>query len=170
MRRYTIDPQRSTVVVDARSSVGPIAWEGVGPAGEFGFHTSNGSVDLSEAPFGWLELPLTALASGNRVYDAELLRRIDARRHPVARIELAEVVAAETGGRYHARGRLTFHGVTRSIAGELDVDVRDDGTVLVTGEQDVDIRDFGLPAPTMLLLKVYPDVRVHLVCEGRPVD
>lgn len=169
MQRYEIDPERSTVVVEARSSVGPIAWEGVGPTGEFTIARVDGGVDPGDEPSGWLELRLEELTSGNRIYDAELLRRADASTHPVARVELEDATSGDAEGWYHATGHLRFHGVTRRISGDIQVEVREDGTVGVTGEQQVDIRDFGLPAPTMLMLKVYPDVRVHLVVEGEPV-
>jgi hypothetical protein len=170
VRHLEIDGERSTVIVEARSSVGPIAWEGVGPRGRVALADDGARVVTAPRPSGWLELPLDALRSGNRVYDAELLRRVDARRHPVARIDLEDAVVADAPGRYHATGRLAFHGTTLPVSGELEVDLRPDGTLHVTGSQQVDIRDFGLPAPTLLMLKVYPDVRVHLVVEAAPVD
>jgi hypothetical protein len=36
----------------------------------------------------------------------------------------------------------------------------------VTGEQVFDVRDFDMSLPTMPLLKIYPDVRVHLHVEA----
>lgn len=170
MLRYRIDPDRSTVVVEARSSVGPIAWEGVGPSGEFAVAGIDGEIHPGSDPGGWMELRLDQLTSGNRLYDAELLRRVDASQHPVARVELQDVTTGDTDGWYHATGELRFHGVTRRISGDIEVEVREDHTVLVTGDQQIDIRDFGLPAPTMLMLKVYPDVHVHMVVQGEPVD
>jgi hypothetical protein len=170
VQRHEIDPRSSTIVVEARSSVGPISWEGIGPTGEFSFEADDGVIRTSPPPVGWMELRLEKLTSGNRLYDAELLRRVDAPRHPVARIELEEVSPGDAPGRYRASGRLEFHGMARRVAGVVEVELRSDGTMLVTGVQEVDIRDFRLPAPTRLMLKVYPDVRVHLVVEGKPVD
>lgn len=171
MQRYIVHPERSTVVVEARSSVGPIAWEGIGPTGEFAFEVgADGTVETTRPVAGWLELPIESLASGNRLYDAELQRRVDARRHPRARVELQEVRPGDDGGTYVARGTLAFHGGVRQLEGELALERLSDGAVVVTGTHPVDIRDFGLPAPTMLMLKVFPDVRVHLVVEGTPVE
>ena len=170
MQRYVIHPERSTVVVEARSSVGPIAWEGVGPSGEFAFTVVDGQVDTTAEMSGWLELRLDALASGNSLYDAELQRRVDARRHPRARIELGDVAEGSDPGLYVARGTIDFHGTRRVVEGELHLERLEDDAVIVTGAHRLDIRDFGLPAPTMLMLKVFPEVRVHLVVEGTPVD
>jgi hypothetical protein len=170
VRRLRIDPERSTIVVEARSNAGPIAWEGVGPTGELAFAPDGAAIGQDPPPYGWLELRLEALSSGNRMYDAELLRRVEARRHPVARIELERIDAGDAEGLHRARGRLEFHGVTQPLTGDLEIRQREDGTMRVVGARQVDIRDFGLPAPTMLMLKVYPDVRVHLVVEAVPVD
>ena len=37
---------------------------------------------------------------------------------------------------------------------------------LIRGEQVVDIRDFGLVSPTVLMLRIYPDVVVGLQVEA----
>ena len=170
MRRLRVNPGSSTIVVEARSNVGPIAWEAVGPTGEFAVALSGGSPTTDPPPWGWLELRLDSLTSDNRAYDAELQRRLDTRRHPVARVELREVRRTGNAYRFRVTALLGLHGVEREVDGELEVEVREDDTVLVTGQQQIDIRDFGLPAPSTLMLKVYPDVRVHLVVEGKPVD
>jgi hypothetical protein len=173
VRRLRVNPERSTVVVEAGSTVGPIAWEGMPLIGEFAFAADVGDGDgivADASPWGWLELRLESLTSGNQIYDAELLRRVDAHRHPIARVELDELSAAEGDGAYLATGWLEFHGVARRLQGRLDLEAREDGTVLVTGAQDLDIREFGLPPPTMLTLRVYPDIRVHLIVEGEPLD
>jgi hypothetical protein len=170
VRRLRVNPGRSTIVVEARSNVGPIAWEAVGPTGEFSVALSEGRPVTEPPPQGWLELRLDALTSGNRAYDAELQRRLDTRRHPVARVELREARRAGNDHRVHVVALLRLHGVERDVDGEIDLEVRDDETMQVTGQQQIDIRDFGLPAPSTLMLKVYPDVRVHLVVEGEPVD
>ena len=65
------------------------------------------------------------------------------------------------GERYRLRGDLTFHGVTRAVEGE--VGLRLDGTTLhLTGRQVFDIRDFRVTPPRILLIRVHPDVDVHL--------
>jgi hypothetical protein len=51
---------------------------------------------------------------------------------------------------------------TRPAEGELRVSVQDDQSLLVEGEQVFDIRDFNVNPPRILMLRVYPDVRVRL--------
>ena len=64
-----------------------------------------------------LEIAVTELRSGNGLYDAELLRRIDARRHPVVTLHLLDCTPVGAPDRYHVRGEITFHGATRAIEG-----------------------------------------------------
>jgi polyisoprenoid-binding protein YceI len=168
VREFDVNPDGSTVVIDARSSVGPIAWEAVGLSGWFSTATRSGGIDFGAEPSGQLDIPIAAFTSGNRVYDSELQRRVDARLYPTAQAELTglEHVSDEE---FRAHGRLTFHGITRPISGLVQIHLREDGSVVASGEQVVDIRDFGVPPPSLLMLKIYPDVRVHMVLHGRPV-
>lgn len=156
------------MVVDARSSMGPIVFEALGPRGWVEASVDGkGHVDLSSSPVAELEVELSALRSGNELYDAELRRRIDARTHPLARIALASVEPAGPPGRYRLTGALTVHGRTLELSGTASVEVSDDGRhITVVGEKVVDIRDFGIPAPSILMLKIYPDVRIHLFAEA----
>ncbi len=112
---------------------------------------------------------MAGLRSGNGLYDAELLRRIDARRFPTATVELRGCAASGLASRYHLEGALTFHGVTRPVHGAVDVRVVADHLV-ITGEQSFDIRDFAIPSPTVLMLRIYPDVRVRLQAEAEWED
>jgi polyisoprenoid-binding protein YceI len=109
---------------------------------------------------------MSGLSSGNSLYDAELLRRIDARRFRTAAIELRSCSPIGPGPRYRLEGELTFHGVTRPAQGTVNVEVLPDGRLAVTGEQVFDIRDFAVPSPTVLMLRIYPDVRVKLHLEA----
>jgi hypothetical protein len=43
-------------------------------------------------------------------------------------------------------------------------------TLVVRGEQVVDIRDFGVVSPTVLMLRIYPDVVVGLQVEAELED
>ena len=159
---FDVQPGQSALLIEARSSVGPIS---------FGTTSLQGVVTASIVDGGWAEdvtptaavtLDMTSLASGNSLYDAELAQRIDSRRHPHAELVLDELVPLGLAGRYQASGSLTLHGVTRPLAGTVTVTTGEDGTLLVDGEQVVDIREFGIPTPTVLMLRIYPDVRVHM--------
>jgi polyisoprenoid-binding protein YceI len=95
-----------------------------------------------------------------RLEDAEMMRRIDARRFPTIRGQTTEV--KENNGRYRIRGDLTFHGVTRPVEGEVTISAPDERSLVIEGEQTFDIRDFGVDPPKILMLKVHPDVRVRV--------
>lgn len=168
-RTYRVNPAGSTIVVQARTSVGPVAYQVAGVEGEVTLtRHPDGHVDTDAPVSGHVELEVAHLTSGNRVYDGELLRRIDARRHPRSRVEYIEGRHIANGG-YSVTGAVEFHGRRVVVNGDLRLEFRDDDSLLVTGEHSLDIRDFDIPPPTMLMLKIYPDVRVVLVLEARPV-
>ena len=116
-----------------------------------------------------LEIAVTELRSGNGLYDAELLRRIDARRHPVVALHLLDCTPVGAPDRYHVRGEITFHGATRPIEGSVGVALTPEGRLVVSGEQAFDIRDFDVAVPTVLMLRIYPDVVVQLQVEAEAV-
>ena len=160
MTRFVVQPERSVVAIQARSSVGPIQWEAPGAQGWVEAVVHDGVIDTSVTPKAQLELSVRNLRSGNTLYDAELMRRIDARRYPVTTVELVE--ASRSDRRYQLVGNVTFHGVTRQLRGSVEAGLEPSGELVVTGEQTFDIRDFRIPSPTILMLKIFPDVRVRL--------
>jgi hypothetical protein len=117
-------------------------------------------------PTAHLEIEVDQLRSGNGLYDAELLRRIDARRHPIVSLDLRVCTALRSIGRYQLMGEVTFHGVSRPLDGTVSVVMSSDHTLVIRGEQVVDIRDFGVVSPTVLMLRIYPDVVVGLQIEA----
>jgi DNA-binding PadR family transcriptional regulator/polyisoprenoid-binding protein YceI len=166
LRRFALDPERSAVIIDARSTVGPISFGTAGVHGSLYAALVDGAVSMERAPSGWLTIDVAGLSSGNKLYDAELQRRIDARRFPTARVELRECAPSAPGARYSLRGELTFHGITRAAQGTVNVDTGTENRLVIDGEQVFDIRDFDLPSPTMLMLRIFPDVRVRLHAEA----
>lgn len=163
LRHFKVVPERSAVVIEARSNVGPIFF-GACLTGGIELPVLGSLIDASAAR-ARLELGVDELASGNHLYDAELHRRIEARRYPISIIELA--AAEPTDDReFVVSGEIAFHGVTRRMSGEVTVKLGDDGHMVITGEQDIDIREFDMAPPTMLMLKIQPDVRVRLHVEA----
>jgi polyisoprenoid-binding protein YceI len=157
---FQIDPRQSRVWIEARSSMHPIHGEAEGLEGSVEAALTDGRIDLSEGPRIQIELPVEKLKSGKKLEDAEMMRRIDARRFPKIRGETTEF--KENGGRYRVRGDLTFHGVTRQVEGEVTISSPDERSLVIEGEQTFDIRDFGVDPPKILMLKVHPDVRVRV--------
>lgn len=159
-------PERSRVWVEARSSVHPIHGEAAGLLGEIEAEVAGGRVRLPSPPAMRLELPVERLSSGNRLYDLEMQRRVQARRYP--RI-VGEARAAEEldAGRYRVRGELTFHGVTRQVEGEVRLRANGEQAIELEGERVFDVRDFGVEPPRIAMLRVHPQVtvRVRLLAE-----
>jgi DNA-binding PadR family transcriptional regulator/polyisoprenoid-binding protein YceI len=167
---FRIDPDRSAVLIDVRSTVGPLSFGTLGVTGTVQAALSDGVLQADVAPSGRLTIDVASLNSGNRLYDAELLRRIDARRHPTAVVNLRECAVCGPGSRYRLAGEITFHGVTRVAEGTVQVDALSERRLVITGEQVFDIRDFAVPSPTVLMLRIFPDVRVHLHAEAERQD
>jgi polyisoprenoid-binding protein YceI len=165
--RFSFDPIRSCVWVDARSSLLPIKTQTRGLRGWVDVALlADGTVDLDVPVQGRLEISVDRLSSGNQLYDRELRRRIDARRHPLIIGQITGVRAAENEGRYLVAGDLSFHGETRVFEHEMTIAVDQESTIELRGDRVFDIREFGMKPPSMLMLKVYPEVAVRVELYG----
>jgi len=153
-------PQESAVLLETRSNVGPIQFGSVGVEGHAELRISSTDIDAATVHAATMRIPVTSLVSGNSLYDAELQNRLEHRRYPLITIGL--IAAHPLGsGRFGAEGDLTIHGSTRRLSGTLAVTMPDEKTVIAEGRHVVDIRDFAIRLPSMLMLKIYPDVTVQ---------
>jgi len=158
--RYRIDPARSRVAIDARSSLHPIHSETDGLEGWVELDLDGGGPGF-QVPGAHLELPVERLRSGNPLEDRELKRRIDARRYPTIEGRLTELHETDEAGRYRVVGEITFKGVTRICEDEITFTL--DGDELhLRGTTAFDIRDWGMEPPRILMLRVHPEVTVTL--------
>jgi polyisoprenoid-binding protein YceI len=163
VRRFEIDPERSRVWIDARSSLHPIHSETAGLEGWFEADIQGGGrVNGAVAPRARLELPVARLSSGNPLYDREMRRRIDARRYPTISGDLRLMEEAEGDHRYKISGDITFRGVTKPYEDEMTLTSLDDDTIRLEGQRTFDVRDFGMDPPKILTLRVFPDVTVRV--------
>jgi PadR family transcriptional regulator PadR len=169
-RRFRVVPERSVILIEARSTVGPIRFGAMGLTGAIEVDMRGGEVCCDGRPVADLVVPVDQLRSGNGLYDAELLRRIDARRFPRVALNLQDCTAIGTGDRYRLAAEVTFHGITRPLRGTVDVKLLSARKLVVTGDHALDVRDFQLPSPTVLMLRIYPDVRVNLHVEAELED
>jgi polyisoprenoid-binding protein YceI len=167
---FRIDSSRSRLWADARSSLHPIRVETDGLEGEIDVELEDGAPKLDPSPTGRLELDVERLKTGNRLYDRELERRLEVRRYPRLRGTATRVEAAGTKGRYKVRGELSFHGTKSAVDGEVTVRVVDENTLEVEGERTFDMRQFGLEPPSLLLVKVHPDVKIRAKVVARRVS
>jgi PadR family transcriptional regulator PadR len=166
VRLFRLDPDRSAVLIDVRSTVGPMTFGTLGVRGTVEISMINGALDTDTPPRGTLQFDVRTLRSGNRLYDAELLRRIDARRFPLVKVDLATCAPCGTGPRYTLTGDIAFHGVSRRAEGTVGIDGISASRLSISGEQFFDIRDFAVPSPSVLMLRIYPDLRVRLQIEA----
>lgn len=165
---YRIVPDRSHVIVDARSSLHPIRTRTDGLEGHLEMDVLDGGrVNLGASPKAKLSFPVGRLKSGNPLENRELKRAIDARRYPTIDGQLVELRESEKAGHYVARGDVTFRGVTKTYEDEMAITALDDRTLKLEGEHIFDIRDFDMEPPKFLMLRVEPDVhvRVEIVAE-----
>ncbi len=168
--RYDIDPKRSRVWIEARSSLHPVHSESDGLEGFVEATVDRaGELDLRTAPTARLELAVAGLSSGNPLYDREMRRRIDSRRHPVISGEMRDMRPAGEPGRYIVEGDVTFAGATRPASDVMELSVEQDATMVLQGEHVFDIRAFGIEPPKIMMLRVHPEVtvRVRIVAGAR---
>jgi PadR family transcriptional regulator, regulatory protein PadR len=166
LRDFKLVPERSVLLIEVRSTVGPLSFGAVGVTGSVRAAVVDGVISGNRSPSGHLEVDLSGLTSGNGLHDAELRRRIDARRFPMATVALRSCKASGPGALYRVEGELTFHGVSRPAQGTVSVEVGPDDRLIIAGEHVFDIREFAIPSPTVLMLRIYPDVRVRIHAEA----
>jgi polyisoprenoid-binding protein YceI len=168
MARFEIDTDETQVWIDARSTLHPIRSQSRGLRGFIeGVVAGDSTLDTASGASATLTLPIDALSSGNPLYDREMRRRVDARRHPQIEAILTSIEAIG-GGRYKAEGDITFRGVTRRVSDEVQLSSPEPGMIVFEGEHTFHLPDFGMDPPRILMLKVYPDVnvRVRIVARG----
>jgi PadR family transcriptional regulator PadR len=166
--RFHVAPHRSAVLISARSTVGPISFGAMGVTGWVECDVRGDEVLVEGAPAARLEVPIANLRSGNRLYDAELLRRLDTRRFPMVTLELQQCTPLASPRRFRVQGVADLHGATKPLEGTVVVSLGSDGNLNVNGDQMIDIRDFNIASPSVLMLRIYPDVMVNLQLEAAP--
>ena len=153
--------------MDARSSLHPITTQTRGLHGWVELTLlPDGALDLHHPVEGRLEVAVDRFSSGNLLYDRELKRRIDARRYPSIVGKITGVFPTDARRRYRVRGDLSFHGETRAFEHEMTIEVLDGSSIALRGERVFDIREFRMKPPSMLMLKVYPEVAVRVELYG----
>lgn len=168
MARYRINPDRSRVWIDGKSSLHPIHSTTDGLEGYIELDMdADGHMEPAVKPSAKLSLAVTQLSSGNRMEDRELQKRIDARRFPTIDGVLDTMDRTGDNGTYRVSGEVTFRGVARHHEDEMTLKVIDDRTIEMAGTSRFDIREFGMEPPRVLMLKVEPevDVRVEIIAE-----
>jgi hypothetical protein len=85
------------------------------------------------------------------------------------------------GNCYGIDGDVTMHGVARHLSGAVTATILEtsrpklngpspiDRRIIIAGEHVLDIRHFNMAVPSRPMLKLYPDVRLHLRLEADAV-
>lgn len=163
MTRYEIDATASTVDIVGSSSIHPITARATGLVGWIETDTPEAGSLRAE-----VRISVDRLGSGNPLVDLETRRRIDARRFPEI-VGIVTAAAPLADGRIAVTGDLTFRGERRSVTGEIDLEIDDQG-VVVRGDQTFDVREWGLRLPRLGLLRVHPDVQVRIEVHAQPAS
>ena len=161
MTSYRIAPDRSVLWIEGRSTLHPIRVTASGLAGSIEANLADSRLDLSSAPNAHVEIAAEQLKPGKMLYDREVERRLEVRNFPRIMGELISVADIDSTNHYRLRGNLSLRGVTQTIDGEVNLTVLDGGVLQIEGEQVFDMRRFGLEPPKLLMLRVYPEVRVR---------
>ena len=167
-RHYTLVADRSAIVIEVRTSLGPVTFGATGLEGFVAAAVQDGVVVVDPIPAAHVELPIRDLTSGNSAYDGELHRHLDARRFPSAYVDLHHVRREEVGtSSYLVGGEVTFRGIAQFVEGVVTVEFTEAGALVVRGEKVIDIRLFEIPPPTLFMIKIEPDVTLSLQLEAR---
>lgn len=180
--RLIVASDRSRLVVEARTNIGPVAFSTNRISGWVDIEICGGVLCGEYAPEAEIEVQIEGLSSGNPLYDRELSRRIDAQRFPIAHLHLEMARQLGSGNCFLVEGDLTIHGVTVSLqgrvtaallessapykAGETSLNRSVGERLCVAGEQVLDVRLFNLQPPQMPIFKFYPDVVLSLQMEA----
>jgi hypothetical protein len=159
--RYDLDPDRSSLTIHASSTLHPITTGAPVTGGIDVALDDQGQVDPAAPVDGELKCDLGGMRSGNALLDREARRRLDLRNHPTVTGRLARLSPAADGG-HEGIGELDFHGVTAPLRGQLSVCVNADDELVLEGTTGFDVTDFAVQPPSLLLVKVHPEIRVEL--------
>jgi polyisoprenoid-binding protein YceI len=155
-------PGSSSIETEVQSSVHPIHGKATELTGVIEGDFDAGGRPKLDSPHGaWVEIPVEAIRSGNRLNDIEVRRRADAGRYPNIRFEVDKAWVVDGTDRYRAAVRVTARGQTRSIEEDFVLE-RDGRRLVLEGEHTFDMRDFGMNPPRIFTLKVEPEVKVSV--------
>jgi polyisoprenoid-binding protein YceI len=159
--RYQLE---GSVRVTARSTLHDVEARSSEMAGWLDAELSGGSLQVNSA---YLELPAASITADNPLLTREISRRMDPRRHPLVRADIAPVTG-HVDAVAEVDGKLTLHGVSRPVHGSAWVRIEADDALSVDGAVTLDVRRFDIRPPSMLGMRVRPEVDVRLRLRAVP--
>lgn len=174
MVRFDLVPGESEVFVSASTSVHTVTMSTGDVLGDLDAEITPDGVFLAvAAPLCRIELLVGSLHSGNPFYDRVGQRRFDAEHYPLVAAELVSAIPLGVGV-HRVTWRLTFHGTTHDVDGDLVARAVDATSITVDGGNRFDVRDWGIRPGGFLGIRVHPTARfvVHLLARRRvnPAD
>ena len=167
MPRFRVNTAQSTVAVGLRVNLHPSHINANALSGVIECEVDEEGKPRLDQPYSAsLTLPVEAIKSGNGLQDREMRRRFDVSKYPTITATVTHGEALESEGHYRAAAKLTMHGVTKEISGDVQLSV-DGTTMTIDGQQVLNVKEFGIDPPRLIILKVEPDVdlQVHIVAE-----
>ena len=168
MPRYSVDTGQSQVEIGLRVNLHPSHIVATGIRGEVECELDGEGRPRLDRPFtAELKLPVESISSGIALQDRLMRGRFDSSRYPniTASVVSGEAISADEG-RYRATAKLTMHGQTREVSGEVRLHFNG-GTMTADAPATINMKDFGIDPPRLIMLKVEPDVDIsaHIVAE-----
>lgn len=146
--RYRIVPEKSLIWAEAKSSLHAIRAESSAIVGHLDADVAADRLAPSSTPCAHVEFEVQSMKSGNRLFDMEVERRLDARRYPLVKGDVRDVaVVGADPGHYQVQGDIAFHGVTKRIGGLVTLKSLDTTTLQIEGSVALDMRDFDITPP-----------------------
>jgi hypothetical protein len=156
---FVVTPASSELRAFARSSVHEFTYRAP-LTGSIEAAVVGSGFDVSGPITGALELDLESLHGTDPRADREMQRRLDTQRFPRARAAIQQVSASGDDA-YRLAGELTLRGQTRPLEGDATVTLIGD-QLHATGKITIDLRDFGIKPPSLLILRVHPEVQITI--------
>jgi polyisoprenoid-binding protein YceI len=168
LSRYRAVPEESKFWATLVSNTHPIHVAATGIYGFIEAHfNGEGTLDAEVGHRAQLAFWVEDLNSGNELRDTEMLRRMEARRHPSIQW-IVKKVSVLNGGRYRAAVEVTVHGRTRSFEEDFEISAAP-GLVVVEGEHVFDMREFGVVPPRFFWLWIEPRLKVGVKVVAKQV-
>lgn len=162
--------QSARPVANGTVAEGALSFDGRASAGDFTGTTSNVTGEMKgaegiEGVRGWVEAPVATLKTGNDRRDRDLNKSMESDKYPAMRFDLDGVAVSGTGDSVPAtlKGRLTIHGVERSVELPASVVLGAD-KVHVRSDFPLNLKDYKIGGLTKLMgmLRMYEDIKVHV--------
>lgn len=159
MSRFVVVAGESQLTALARSTVHHFTYRAP-LTGEIEAAVRDGGFDLGTPITGSLEVDLDSLRGDDPHTDGEMQRRLDTQRFPRARAKVHQVTS-NGDDTYRLTGELTLRGTTKPLEGDATVTLTGD-TLRAVGSLTVDLRSFNIKPPSLLILRVHPEIEVSI--------